>query len=249
MIELAELVQYCNDRLDIESFDDYCPNGLQIEGRSPVEHVVSGVTASLALIDAAIAVGADALLVHHGYFWRAEPAPLVGVKGRRVRRLMQNRLSLLAYHLPLDVHPDLGNNQRLAVRLGLLEARPASPDGLIWRGRLPTPTRPAQFAALLEQRLDRAPLHVAAEVPTIERLTWCTGAAQGFIDRAADLGCDAYLSGEISEPTVHSARELGLHYFAAGHHATERYGIQALGAEVAKRFAIRHEFIEIANPV
>jgi dinuclear metal center YbgI/SA1388 family protein len=171
------------------------------------------------------------------------------MKGRRIRRLIQNDLSLLAYHLPLDVHPELGNNRCLATHLGLLEAGPASSDGLIWRGKLPRPTRPAQFAALLEQRLQRAPLHVSADIPTIVQIAWCTGAAQGAIDQAADLGCDAYLSGEISEPTVHSARERGVHYFAAGHHATERYGVQALGAELAQRFAIRHEFIEIANPV
>lgn len=249
MVELAELVRYCNDRLAIENFADYCPNGLQVEGRSSIRHLVSGVTASLALIDAAIAVGADALLVHHGYFWNSEPAPLVGMKGRRIRHLIQNDLSLLVYHLPLDVHPELGNNRCLATHLGLLDAGPASSDGLIWRGKLPRPTPPRQFAAWLEQRLHRVPLHVPADNPTISWITWCTGAAQGFIDKAVDLGCDAYLSGEVSEPTVHSARERGVHYFAAGHHATERYGVQALGAELAQRFAIRHEFIEIDNPV
>lgn len=249
MIELDELVRYCNDRLASPSFDDYCLNGLQVEGRSEVRLLVSGVTASLALIDAAIEAGADAVLVHHGYFWKSESPALVGMKGRRIRRLMQSELSLLAYHLPLDVHAELGNNCRLAAQLGVLEAHPATPDGLIWRGDLPKPLRPAQLTTLIEKKLARAPLHVAAGVPTIQRLTWCTGAAQGLIDQAADLGCDAYLSGEVSEPTVHVARERGLHYFAAGHHATERYGVQALGAELAERFAIRHEFIDIANPV
>ncbi len=246
MAKLQEIVAYCNQLLDIDAFDDYCPNGLQVEGRQVVRSIVSGVTASQALIEAAVAAGADLLLVHHGYFWRGEPAPLVGMKGRRVRALMAADISLLAYHLPLDAHPELGNNRQLGNRLGFSQGRAV--EGLLWGIDLPEPLPTTTLAARIETALQRAPL-VVGEATGLRRVAWCTGAAQGMIETAARLGFDAFISGEVSEQTVHQARELGIDYLGAGHHATERYGVRALGEQLAGHFAIAHEFIDIPNPV
>ncbi len=250
MVELRELVDYCDRRLEAGLFEDYCPNGLQVEAGGPVRRLVSGVTASLALIEAAAAAGADALLVHHGYFWRGEASPLVGMKGRRVGALYAHRLSLVAYHLPLDAHPELGNNRRLGECLGIADgaAVPGS-NGLLWRGRLAAPVSAAAWAERVQAGLGRAPLHLPGGPAAIRNVAWCTGAAQGHIDQAADLGCDAFLSGEVSEHTTHVARERGIHYYAAGHHATERFGVQALGDELARVFGIEHRFVDLANPV
>jgi dinuclear metal center YbgI/SA1388 family protein len=249
MTEIADLVAYCDRRLDAAAFEDYCPNGLQVEAGTQVRRLVSGVTASQALIEAAVAAGADALLVHHGYFWKGEPAPLTGMKGRRIATLLRHGISLLAYHLPLDAHPELGNNRQLGSRLGLADAAPADgAEGLLWQGELPSPLDAAAFAGCVQEVLGRAPLLVNGGTHPVRRLAWCTGGAQGYIVQAAALGVDAYLTGEVSEPTVHVARECGLHFYAAGHHATERYGVQALGEELAAHFGIEHRFIDIDNP-
>lgn len=249
MVEIGALHAYCDELLASASFDDYCPNGLQLEGERQVQRLASGVTASQALIDAAIEWQADAVLVHHGWFWKGEPPCLVGIKGRRVRALVGAGASLLAYHLPLDAHPELGNNRQLARMLGFAEpCATSAADGLVWRGRLPRPTSAAELAQDIERALGRPPLQVPAHARPIEKVAWCTGAAQGFIEQAATLGVDAYLSGEISEQTTHQARELGVSYFAAGHHATERYGVQALGEHLAERFGLEHRFLEIDNP-
>ncbi len=247
MARLDDIVTYCNQRLAIGAFDDYCPNGLQVEGRAEVATIVSGVTASQALIEAAAQARADLLLVHHGYFWRGEAMPLTGIKGRRVRTLFAAELSLLAYHLPLDAHPELGNNRQLGLRLGLDPQPPA--DGLLWSADLAGPLSSAELAARVESVLGRTPLLVGPAQAPLHRVAWCTGAAQGMLGQAAEAGCDAFISGEISEQTVHEARELGILYIAAGHHATERYGVQALGEELATRFVLQHRFIDIDNPV
>jgi dinuclear metal center YbgI/SA1388 family protein len=249
MVGLRALVDYCDRRLEAAAFEDYCPNGLQVEAGETVTRLVSGVTASLALIEAAAAQGADALLVHHGWFWRGEPLPLVGLKGRRARRLFASGISLIAYHLPLDAHPELGNNRGLGDCLGLADAHAVEGTrGLLWRGRLPEPLAPAAFAAAIGQSLGRAPMHLPGGPEAVADVAWCTGAAQGQIERAADLGCDAFLSGEVSEQTMHLAAERGIHFFGAGHHATERFGVQALGAELARTFGIAHRFVDLANP-
>jgi dinuclear metal center YbgI/SA1388 family protein len=250
MVELRQLVEYCDRRLEAARFEDYCPNGLQVEAGETVSRICTGVTASLALIEAAAAVGADALLVHHGYFWRGEAAPLTGMKGRRVRALFAHRLSLVAYHLPLDAHPELGNNRQLGECLGIDDAGAVEgTDGLLWRGRLPAPVSAGAWADAVGTALGRAPLHLSGGPALVQDVAWCTGAAQGQIERAADLGCDAFLSGEVSEPITHVARERGIHYLAAGHHATERSGVRALGEELARVFGIGHRFIDIDNPV
>ena len=244
----AAIAAWCDDLLAAPGTKDYCPNGLQVDGERPVARLVTGVTASQALIDAAIAADADALLVHHGLFWRGDDPCLVGIKGRRVAALMRAGVALLAYHLPLDRHPGLGNNRQLAAVLGIDAPQPADEDGLVWLGRLPTPQPAAAWAALTAARLARAPLHVAVITRPVSAVAWCTGAAQGYLERAAALGADCYLSGEVSEQTVHQARELGIDYLAAGHHATERYGVQALGEAIAAHFGLRHRFIDVDNP-
>jgi dinuclear metal center YbgI/SA1388 family protein len=250
MISAVHLAAHCDRLLGVERFTDYCPNGLQVEGDREIRRLITGVSASQALIDAAIAAEADALLVHHGFFWKSEPAPLTGFKGRRVRALMRSGVSLLAYHLPLDAHPQLGNNRQLGDRLGFVDAQPsAAVDDLLWCGRLAVPLAGAALARAVGERLGREPLHIAVVDRPIDRVAWCPGAAQGMIERAAALGVDAYLSGEISEQTVHQARELGIDYLAAGHHATERGGVQALGEHLAASLGIEHRYLEIENPV
>ncbi|MFC2973973.1 Nif3-like dinuclear metal center hexameric protein [Azotobacter bryophylli] len=250
-IALSVLVEEASRYLAVSGMPDYCPNGLQVEGRAEVRQIVSGVTASQALLDAAVEVGADLVLVHHGYFWKSENPCVVGSKQRRLKTLLTHEMSLLAYHLPLDVHPEVGNNVQLARRLGVLVEGPLEPGnprsvGLV--GSLPEPMEPLDFARRVAHVLQREPLLIEAARP-IRRLAWCTGAAQGYIEQAIAAGVDAYLTGEVSESTVHSARENGISFLAAGHHATERYGVQALGDYLASRFSIEHRFIDCPNPV
>ncbi|MEO6699772.1 MAG: Nif3-like dinuclear metal center hexameric protein [Paraperlucidibaca sp.] len=249
-MRLNELVARLDDELRAQMFNDYCPNGLQVQGRDEVRTIVSGVTASEALIDAAIAAGADALLVHHGYFWKGEAAAVVGMKRRRLAKLLAHDISLIAYHLPLDAHPVLGNNAQLAQRLGLVRecALFDDPRQVGDVGVLPEAMSAEAFAERIASALQRRPLHVAGGPAQIRRVAWCTGGAQGFIEQAVSHGVDAYISGEISEPTVHVARECGLHYFAAGHHATERYGVQALGIWCSENLGVSHQFIDCDSP-
>lgn len=247
-----ELVNAMNRWLQPERFTDYCPNGLQVEGRARVAKVVSGVTACQALLDAAVDRGADMILVHHGYFWKGEDLRITGMRKRRIQTLLAHDLNLVAYHLPLDAHPEMGNNSQLARVLGIQDAHPMDPSDpreLVWQGRLAETMTPEALAAHIGSRLGRTPLHVGEGAGTISSLGWCTGAAQGFLGRAGAAGLEAFISGEISEPTVHTARESGIHYFSAGHHATERYGVQALGERLASEFGITHEFVDIDNPV
>ncbi len=249
MIEPRVLVAYCDRLLDAERFSDYAPNGLQVEGERPISRLICGVTASAALIEAAVSQDADAILVHHGWFWKNENPCLVGIKGRRARILLRAGISLIAYHLPLDAHPEMGNNATLASHLGFVDAEPtAVANGLIWLGCLPKPLDADEFADHLCNRLGRPAIMVGRPPERIKRVAWCTGGGQGYIEDAAALGIDAFVSGELSEQTTHQARELGIGYFAAGHHATERYGVQALGAHLAAHFRLWQRFVEIDNP-
>ena len=252
MVKLQSLVEYCDQLLAAGDYSDYAPNGLQVQGRDEVRRIVAGVTASQALIDAAVASQADLLLVHHGFFWKGESAVITGMRQRRIKALLEHDISLLAYHLPLDGHPVLGNNARLGARWGLSEEGRFGhgPNGGIGcYGRLAEPLSPQILSEHISKDLGREALLIDGGNGPIERLGWCSGGAQDYIEQAAALGLDAYVSGEISERTVHQARELGIHYIAAGHHATERYGAMALGAQLAERFAIQCEFIDIDNPV
>ena len=247
MADLIEIEGYCNSLLNIEGFRDYCPNGLQVDaGRRTIRRLATAVSASLEVIEEAAAWGADLLLVHHGYFWKGEAEPLVGVKGGRVRLLIKSEISLMAYHLPLDAHPELGNNRGLGDALGL-QSEPVEDDALLWFASMPDPISGDELAGRLADALGQPPRHLAAK-GDIEKLVWCTGAAQGGIEKAAALGAQGYISGEVSEQTYHLARELGIHYFGAGHHATERFGVRALGVHLCRHFGIEHRFIDQENP-
>jgi dinuclear metal center YbgI/SA1388 family protein len=250
-INRNELVEYTAQLLNIARFRDYCPNGLQVEGRAQIGTLVTGVTASLALIEAAIKLEADAILVHHGYFWRGEDPRMVGPKYHRVKALLKHDINVLAYHLPLDMHAELGNNAQLAKMLGFIPHGRFGEDDLGWMGvaadaRVKTV---GDLAIVAEQVLKRTPLVIGDPGQPLGQLGWCTGAAQNLMVDAIAAGATTYLSGEISEPTVHLARETGVAYLACGHHATERYGVQALGQHLADHFGIEHHFVDVDNPV
>ncbi|WP_061010047.1 Nif3-like dinuclear metal center hexameric protein [Vibrio sp. CUB2] len=248
-----QLEKILNEKLSPQLIKDYAPNGMQVEGKSEIRRIVTGVTASQALIDKAIELEADALLVHHGYFWKGEPEPIRGMKGKRIRSLIKSDINLYGYHLPLDIHPELGNNSELARLLdieveGGLEGHPQS---VALFGRLKQAMTGTDFANKINYVLNREPLHIAPDnaEKMIETVGWCTGGGQDFIELAAQHGLDAFISGEISERTTYTARELDIHYFSAGHHATERYGIKALGEWLAQEHGLDVTFIDIDNPV
>ena len=244
-----ELVSYLDRLLEPTKFKDYCPNGLQVEGRAEVRRIVAGVTASQALLDAAVARGADAVLVHHGYFWRGDDGRVTGIRRQRLGTLINHDINLLAYHLPLDAHPEFGNNAQLALGLGWLpEARFGEQD-IAWLGTLAEPADLATVSGNVERLLGREPLVIGEAGRPVRRIAWCSGGAQGYFEQAIALGVDAYVSGEISEQTVHLARESGVAYIAAGHHATERGGVQALAAHLSEKFGLDCEFVDIENPV
>ena len=248
-MQLEQLREFCDEYLRVNDFDDYCPNGLQVEANAEVENIVCGVTASQALIEAAIDQGADTMIVHHGYFWKGESQTITGYKGRRISSLIRNNINLLAFHLPLDVHPEVGNNVQLARVLDWEISDSFGEQGLVFEGRPSVEQSLAELTQHIETGLDTRVLAIDAGKHAIKRIAWCTGAAQGFIEAAAARGVDAFVSGEVSEPTVHLAREMGIHYIAAGHHATERYGVQALAKVIAEQFGVKQQFIDIPNPV
>ncbi|MFP1748035.1 type 2 GTP cyclohydrolase I [Lonsdalea quercina] len=243
----TELETVIDRFLNVSAFSDYAPNGLQVEGRSDVKRIVTGVTACQALLDAAVAQQADAVLVHHGYFWKSEPAVIRGMKRRRLKTLLANDINLYGYHLPLDAHPEIGNNACLADMLNITTL--GEIDSLLPYGELRQPQSGDELRHQLEEALGRSVLHCGDHAPAmIKRVAWCTGGGQGFIDQAADFGVDAFITGEVSEKTVHTAREMGLHFYAAGHHATERAGIRALGEWLAQQHGFDVTFIDIPNP-
>ena len=251
-VSLKELELELKQVLRPEQFKDYCPNGLQVEGKKEISKLVTGVTACQELITAAVEAGADALLVHHGYFWRGEDQSISGIKKTRIEALLEHDLSLFAYHLPLDVHREFGNNVQLAKVLGIeidgeLGKQNNHPIGLL--GTISEDTNFESLKSLIADKLDRLPLAIKGNSRPIRSIAWCTGAAQNYIELAVAAGVDAYITGEVSEPTVHIARESGIHFFSAGHHATERYGVQAIGGYLASKFGIDHQFIDIDNPV
>jgi dinuclear metal center YbgI/SA1388 family protein len=248
-MKLNELLDYTGQILQVARFKDYCPNGLQVEGRGEVERVVTGVTASLSLLEAAREHGADIVMVHHGYFWRNEDARIVGIKQKRIKLLLESGMSLAAYHLPLDAHPELGNNAQLGKKLGLVQDGWAGEQDIIALGRTMASVTAQDFSQHVSTVLNREALMLGPADKTISRVAWCTGGAQGYMEQAVALGVDAYISGEVSEQNLHLANEAGVVYIAAGHHATERYGIQALGEHLKNRFSLQHEYIEINNPV
>lgn len=253
MIKRKELSSYLDKLLNTAGYNDYAPNGLQVEGKEKIQRVATAVTASEEAIIQAIKWQADALIVHHGYFWRGESPVLVGMKKQRINHLLVHNINLLAYHLPLDCHLELGNNACLGKLLSLQSInthKVSNVENLLWSARFSNPIDPQELGELIANKLQRSPLHVAAATnQKISSIAWCSGGAQDYIEEASKLGVDAYLSGEVSERTYYQAKELGIHYYACGHHATERYGVQALGQHLATKFKLEHLFIDSDNPI
>ncbi|MAM89305.1 MAG: Nif3-like dinuclear metal center hexameric protein [unclassified Hahellaceae] len=252
LVERTAIEKWLNVVLEPEQVKDYCPNGLQVEGRTQIAKVLLGVTASQALVDEAARWGADMILVHHGWFWKNEPLTVTGQKYRRMKALMHHDINLFAYHLPLDIHAEYGNNATLAETLGLqVEARQTlmGVKDLLWYGRVAEPCQADVFARHIEKRLQRKPLLLGDSQKMVRSVAWCTGGAQSAIDDAIELGVDAFISGEASEQTYHAAMENDIVYYAAGHDATERYGVQALGAALAAEFGLETRFFDLGNPV
>lgn len=255
-VSTQQLADWLDATLQVQRFKDYCPNGLQVEGKAAISHIITGVTATQALLEAAIERKADAILVHHGWFWKNEDPCVRGPKRKRLALALRHDLNIFAYHLPLDAHPVLGNNAQLARVLGLEVERDANgnpvvcgPDGLVWLGRCAPVKTLDELGHSICNALQRQPLLVGNTQQAIRRIAWCTGGAQGMMQAAVAAGVDAYLTGEASEPTFHLAQETGTAFIAAGHHATERYGVQALGQAIADEFGIKVEFVDIDNPI
>lgn len=250
-VQRETLETYLNDELRINHFKDYCPNGLQVQGKSAIKIVVTGVTACLELIEQAALLQADAIVVHHGWFWKNDDVRIVRQLHARLKKMLAHDMSLFAYHLPLDQHPTLGNNVQLAAQLGF-DVKGQSPENtMVWFGKPQVVGRKMTLEGLTQniaQQLGRTPTVIGDPHTTIKKVAWCTGAAQAYIQDAAELGADVYISGEISEQTAHFARELGIAYISAGHHATESFGVQAVGAHLAKVFGIRHIHVDVPNP-
>ena len=244
-MQRVELDAYLNKYLDVARFRDYCPNGLQVEGRANVERIATGVTASVELLGSAIESGADAIIVHQGYFWRGEDARIVGMRRRRVALLIEHNVNLYAFHLPLDAHPEIGSNAALGSRLGFQVHGRFGDQDVGFYGEINSAPTLAELAERVEQRLERKPLVIGENARLVRRIAWCTGAAQNDLEDAVRLGVDAYLTGEVSDQAVHLARDSGVAFIAAGRHVTERYGIHALGTHLAREFGLEHRHIEI----
>lgn len=250
-ITRQSLLDFLDSLLRPQDFQDYCPNGLQVEGTDTISKVVTGVTASQALIDAAVAQQADAILVHHGYFWKGENPTITGMKGNRIRQLMKHDISLLAYHLPIDAHADYGNNVQLGKLIGAEHLKPLAglkPEGIVYHGTMPEPCSAQSLIDNLSSALGRELLHEGDKQDVIQSVAWCTGGGQGYIEAVAAAGIDCFITGEVSEQTIHVAREMGIHFIAAGHHATERYGVKAVGEYLAQSMPVEVTFIDIDNP-
>lgn len=250
-MELNDLVDYTGQLLEAARFRDYCPNGLQVEGGAQVNTLVTGVTASMALLESAADLGADAILVHHGWFWKSDDSRVVGIRRNRLRFLLERDISLIAYHLPLDAHGELGNNAQLArsMQWEILGRFGEQEIGFVGKPSVIDHCRVSDIVLKIEKVLGRAPMLVGEPGQQIRRVAWCSGAAQGMFEQAIAAGADLFVTGEVSEQTVHLARESGVAFISAGHHATERLGVKALGQHLSAHFGLRHEFIDINNPV
>jgi dinuclear metal center YbgI/SA1388 family protein len=246
MANQKKLSDYCDKYLNVSKFSDYAPNGLQIEGKSEIKNIISGVSANQDLIDRAIDEKTDALFVHHGFFWKGEDHCITGIKKNRIKALLDNNINLFAYHLPLDAHSEVGNNIQLAKRFGIQNPTPIG-DTLVWQGEINTTL--ADFSITIEQSLDRKPLIFGDQGRVLKRVAWCSGGAQTYIEHAIKINADCFITGEISEQTPAIAKENNIAFISAGHHATERYGVQALCQHLSDKFNLQHQFIDINNKV
>ncbi|BBB23636.1 conserved hypothetical protein [Isorropodon fossajaponicum endosymbiont JTNG4] len=246
MIENKTLSAYCHDYLNVDTFNDYCPNGLQIEGKPNIDKIISGVSANQDLIDRAIDEGVDALFVHHGFFWKNENLAITGIKKNRIKALLDHDINLFAYHLPLDAHLKVGNNAQLAQRFGIKNPAPIG-DTLVWQGEVDTTL--GSFSNTIKQALNRTPLVFGADDKILKRIAWCSGGAQTYIDHAININADCFITGEVSEQIPAIAKENNIAFISAGHHATERYGVQVLCQHLSQKFGLKHQFIDIDNIV
>jgi len=252
MIHRNDLETHLNALLKPEQIKDFCPNGLQIQGCDEIHKIVTGVTATQALIEKAIHENADALVVHHGFFWKNESYVIRGMKHKRIKALIENNISLFAYHLPLDIHPELGNNAQLAKLFEFSNVQPLETGNQLSvavRGELSHHISGDELSNRITQQLSRECLHISPPSnKKIKTVAWCSGGGQNYIELAAEQGIDAFISGEVSEQTTHVAREMDIHFFAGGHHATERYGAKALAKHLENELSISSTFIDIDNP-
>ncbi|MCH9712120.1 MAG: Nif3-like dinuclear metal center hexameric protein [Proteobacteria bacterium] len=246
MVNNIVLEKYLSEYLSASSFSDYCPNGLQIEGRPDISKIVTGVSANQDLIERAIDEQADALLVHHGFFWKNESAVITGIKKNRIKALLDNNINLFAYHLPLDAHPVVGNNIQLALRFNIQNPQPIG-DTLVWQGEVDAPLH--DVAQSVMNVTSRAPLVFGAEDKKINKIAWCSGGAQSYIEHAINIGADCFITGEVSEQIPAICQENDITFISAGHHATERYGVQTLGQHLSQEFELFHQYIDIDNIV
>lgn len=246
MVNQTTLMQYCHQYLQVDKFSDYCPNGLQIQGKTAIQNIISGVSANQDLIDKAIDEKTDALFVHHGFFWKNEAPEIIGIKRNRIKALLNHDINLFAYHLPLDAHPIVGNNIQLAMRLNIQNPTPID-DTLVWQGEVDTTLK--EIAQSCERVTMRAPLIFGDLSKRIQKIAWCTGGAQNYIEHAIHIGADCFITGEVSEQIPAIVQENNIVFISAGHHATERYGVQALCQHLSQQFNLKHQFIEIDNQV
>lgn len=244
-----ELEQIINNYLQTPLYKDFAPNGLQVEGKREIHKIVTGVTACQLLLDEAVRLNADAILVHHGYFWKNEPVTITGIKSKRIKTLLAHDINLYGYHLPLDGHDSLGNNALLGAKLGITVDSRKDITDLLFKGSFIEPITALTLKARLETGLNHPVLFCGDNAPTvIKRVAWCSGGGQDYIELAAQHGFDAFITGEVSERTIHIAREYGINFYAAGHHATERFGIEALGQWLTKHYDLNVRFVDIDNP-
>ncbi|BAS67202.1 Nif3-like dinuclear metal center hexameric protein [Bathymodiolus septemdierum thioautotrophic gill symbiont] len=246
MVNNKTLSEYCHAYLNVDAFKDYSPNGLQVEGRSDIQTIISGVSANQDLIDRAIDEKTDALFVHHGFFWKGEDQRITGIKKNRIKALLDNNINLFGYHLPLDAHTEVGNNFQLAERFGIKNPTPIG-DTLVWKGEVDTTL--GALSKTIEQALSRKPLIFGNEDKPLKTIAWCSGGAQNYMDHAIDINADCFITGEVSEQNPAIAKENNIAFIAAGHHATERYGVQALCQHLSEKFNLKHQFIDIDNTV
>ena len=244
MVDCETLAKYCHQYLNVDKFSDYCPNGLQIQGKPEIQNILSGVSANQDLIDRAIDEKADALFVHHGFFWKSEALEIIGIKKNRIKALLEHDINLFAYHLPLDAHPIVGNNIQLAMRLNIQNPRPIG-ETLVWQGEVDATLE--AVAQSTERVTMRTPLVFGNVSKRIQKIAWCTGGAQNYIEHAINIGADCFITGEVSEQIPAIVKENNIAFISAGHHATERYGIQALCQHLSQQFDLKHQFIDVEN--
>ncbi len=247
-MQRQHLIKILDDLLHPELFKDYAPNGLQVEGKSEISRIVTAVSATQNVLDQALALKADALLVHHGWFWRGENPAVVATKYRRLKTLMSGEINLIAYHLPLDAHATLGNNAQMAQLLAATDVAQGGENNFIWTGLVP-PISVQTLASHLEKYLNRSPLVLGDQTKTVSRLAWCSGAAEDFFEDAIAMGAEAYISGEATERTTHLAREMHVPFLVCGHHATERLGIKALSDWLYENHGLECIFVDDENPI